>query len=176
VALHHRLRLAGRPAGEQPDRGVVLVTRECLELVRRALERAHRRGLAGDDDLLEVHTGGAPRSLEDGGGVAMDHRDNGARVAAEVFDRVEGQLRVDHHDHRANFECAEQRRHELRPIGQRDDHALFGLHAGALEQMTEAVRERLHVAVGVRPVIRQQRRPVGFAFPDARIQQPISDV
>ena len=119
---------------------------------------------------------GTTGGLKDGGRMAMDHRHNGARVGAEVFDRVEGQLWVDHHHDRANFECAKERRHERRPVGERDDHAMLGLHAGALEQRPKPVGERLHLAIGVRGVIGQQRRTVALAFSDARIQQPISDV
>jgi len=108
--------------------------------------------------------------------VAVHECDRGSRVCVEILDRIYGQLWVDHHHHRANFECAEQRRDELRPIGERDDHALFRLYAGALEQMTESVRERLHLTVGECALVCQQRRPVSPPLPDARVQQPIGDV
>ena len=108
--------------------------------------------------------------------MAVDQGDRGARVRVEVLDRVDAELRVDHHHHGANFECAEQRRHEFRPVGQRDDNALLRFHSGADQEMSEAVGERLHLTIGERAMIGQQRRPAAPAFADARVQQPISDV
>ena len=108
--------------------------------------------------------------------MAVHERDRRARVVVEILDRVDGELRVDHDHDGANFERAEQRRHELRAIRQRDDHSLLGVHAGALQQLAKAVGERLHLSVGERARVRQQRRPVSFALADPRIQQPISDV
>ena len=106
----------------------------------------------------------------------MHERHRRACVGVEVLDRVHGELWVDHHHDRANFECAEQRRHELRPVGQRDDDPLLGLDAGALEQMPETVRERLHLTVGERALVCEQRRPISPSLADPRVEEPISDV
>src|SRR5206468_11031686 len=48
--------------------------------------------------------------LKYGRGVAMHERHRRARVRVDVLDRIHGELWVDHHHYRANFECAEQRR------------------------------------------------------------------
>src|SRR5207245_563382 len=64
VTLHHGLRLAGRAAGEQPDRGIVTVTRERLEVRGGARDRARGRRLTDDDDLLEVAASRAARRLK----------------------------------------------------------------------------------------------------------------
>jgi len=53
---------------------------------------------------------------------------------------------------------------------------LLGLDAGALEQMTESVRERLHLTVGERALVREQRRPISPSLAHARVEEPIRDV
>ncbi len=118
----------------------------------------------------------AARRLKCRRGVAMHQRHRRAGVVVEILDGVDSQLRVDHHDHRTNFECAEQRGYELRPVGQRDDHALLRLHAGAHEQMTKTVCECLHLPVGECALVRQQRRPLSPSLADPRVQQPIGEV
>ncbi len=151
------------------------MTGKGLELRRGSGDGPRGGGLADDDDLLEMSRPSLGR-LKCRRGVAVDERHGRPRVGVEVLDRIHGELRVDHHDHRANFECAEQRRYELRPVRQRDDDPLLGLHAGALEQMTEPVRERLHLPIRERALVREQRRPISPSLADARVQQPISDV
>ena len=106
----------------------------------------------------------------------MHQGHRGAGVGVEVFDGIHGQLRVDHDHHRANFECAEQRRHKLRPVGERDDHPLLRLDAGTFQQVTKTIRERLDLTVGQRAVIGQERRAVALPLTDTRIQEPIGDV
>ena len=175
MTLHDRLWLPRRAAGEEPDRGVVAVAGERLELRRCTGEGARGPRLPDHDDLFETCRAALGR-LKYGRGVAMHERHRRPRVRVDVLDRIHGELWVDHHHYRANFECAEQRRYELRPVGQRDDDPLLGLHAGAVEQMTEPVRERLHLTVRERALVREQRRPISLSLADARVQQPIGDV
>jgi len=175
VTLHDCFRLAGRATGEEPDRGIVAVTGESVELRRGTFDGPGRRRLADDDDLLEMSRPSLGR-LKCRRGVAVHERDGRAGIGVEVLDCVDGELWVDHHHHRPNFECAEQRRHELRAVGQGDHDPLLGLHAGALEQMTEPVREHLHVTVGERALVREQRRPISLSLAHARVEEPIRDV
>ena len=59
-----------------------------------------------------------------------------------------------------SLSVAEQRRDELRAVGQRDQHALLGLDAARCQQAAEPVRERLHLGVGQRRLRRCAARCV----------------
>src|SRR5207249_6091219 len=94
VTLHDRLRLPRRAAGEQPDRRVVAVTGECLELWRHSGDRPRGGGLADDDDLFEVDRSRGACGLELKRRVAMHERHLRPRVRVEVLDRIGGKLWV----------------------------------------------------------------------------------
>src|SRR5206468_5918835 len=51
--------------------------------------------------------------LKYGRGVAMHERHRRARVRVDVLDRIHGELWVDHHHYRANFERSEEHTSEL---------------------------------------------------------------
>jgi hypothetical protein len=126
VALHHRLGAPRGAAREEPDRSVVAVGvegRVALALAREArLERALVARIRAAHQQPHARRRHAAEGVEL---LRVDHRDSRARVGEEVLDLVGAELRVHHHHGGAALERAEHRPHEVRHVGERDEHALF---------------------------------------------------
>src|SRR5262249_33552148 len=78
--------------------------------------------------------------------------------------------------YRADLEDPEQRAHELGPVGQGHDRALLVLQAEPAEDVAEAAGEDLHVAVAVRAIRADERRPVPAPLTDTRVQEEVGEV
>jgi hypothetical protein len=79
--------------------------------------------------------------------IAVDHRHRGAGVVEKVFDALGLEFRVDHDHDRANLQGAKQRPDERRAVRQRDQHPLLGLCPCLAQEVAEAVRQNLHLAI-----------------------------
>lgn len=106
----------------------------------------------------------------------VDQRHPRPGVPVEVGDGVRLQVRVDHHHGGPDLQDAEQRRHEVRPVGQRHDDALLRHHPRLPEQAAIPVRQRLHVPVAPRPLVGHERHALAPALAHPRIQEMIGEV
>ena len=175
VRLHRGLGAAGGAAGEEPDRGVVAVGGEVAPGVRRRIEARRPLALAPDEQpgCMRGPGGHGAKRI----GVLRAHqRRRGAAVLEEIPDRVGLELRVDHHYDGADLQDAEQRRHEVGPVGQGDDHALLRRHARRGEHVGIAVRPRLHLAVAPPSGVGQQRGPVSPTLAHPGIEEVLGDI
>ena len=176
MGLHRRLGPAGRAAGEEPDGGIVAVGGEVPPgrpgpRRARAPTRPSRRPAARARGA--ACAAAARKASARSAATSADGR---AAVLEEILDGVGLELRVDHHYHGADLQDAEQRRHEVGPVGQGDDHALLRRHSRRLEHVGIAVGQRLHLAVGPPSGVGEQRGPVAPAFAHAGIEKEVGDV
>ena len=175
VRLHDGLGLPGRTPGEQPDRRVVAVRGERVELRGRPRPRVVEVRIPDDEQPLEMG-GAGRRRLEGPERVPVHDRDGRPRVPVEVLDRLGLELGVHHHDDRADLDRSEERADEVRAVGKGDHHALLRLDAGLPQRVTEPVRESLHLGVGPLALVREEGGAIAAALAHAGVQEPVGDV
>ena len=175
MALDHGLGPAGGAAREQPDGGVIGVGRERLQLVGSGVHHFLKCGITDDEGVLE-EPGSVGRLGKGVMGLGTNERRDRPGVAEEIGDGLGLELRVDHHYDRPDLQDAEQCRHVGRAVRERDDHPLFGGHAGLLKQMPESICHRLDVAVAQRALIRDQGTTVPQSLADAGVEKVMGDV
>ena len=108
VRLHHSLRAPGGSTREEPDRGIVTMRLETLELVARRLEARLESLGPGNEHLAKCRLGGA-RLPEERGGASFGDDDFRARVFEEVLDLILLEARVRHDYRGADLQCRKER-------------------------------------------------------------------
>ena len=123
------------------------------------------------------------RGIEDGlaghGYVAILTNSDGdprRQVVGEAGDRLGAELRVEHHDHGAVLERAEQGADELGAVRQRQEYPLLAPQAETGEDVGEAIGQPLDLPIGEIAVGQPQRDALAAPLGDALVEQPGREV
>ena len=112
--------------------------------------------LAADDDHLELWPGGQHR-LEVRKQRGLDHEHLGVAVLEVVDVVVDAVHRVDRNGHGADPHRPEERRVKRGRVVEHHQHALFALHAEAVQVRPDGGDHPPELAVGDHPLLRDQR-------------------
>ncbi len=142
---------------------------------RLALDALDELGIIDHGEGAEM-LHGRRRVLESLAARGVHEGEDGAGVIEEVVDLVLLQVRVHHHDDGPDLQDAEQGVDELRPVLERDDDPLLGLHPHVAKQVGEAIGRVLDLGVADATAVAEQGSSISPALRHSGVQEVVCDV